>query len=241
MEEYDYVFFNIFDDVYIQDVFVTYNEHIYDNAVLKPFDFSQKTALFVGDSITKGYVNGSDIDEENAWPTLFASHFNLASFENRAVGGATIATVEGQGKILYQIAGANQFDYLFIAGGVNDCNKNVSVETFKSAVNELINSVLNYMDANQNMKTIWITPIDNALGYDSKDEFPNLQKYRNIITEEVTRRNNGRMSIIQGNKLPFPKVGDSYEYITTMYGDLLHPSAIGYKNCYLPGLINALI
>lgn len=241
VEEYDYVFFNIFDDTYIQDVFVTYNEHIYNDVVLKPFDFSQKTALFVGDSITKGYVNASDIDTENAWPTLFASHFNLASFENRAVGGATIATVDGHGKIGHQVAGANQFDYLFIAGGTNDCTLNVSIETFKSSVNELLDSVLNYMEANQNMKTIWITPIDNALGYDNKDEFPNLQKYRNVITEEVTRRNNGRMSIIQGNKMPFPKVGDSYEYITTMYGDLLHPSATGYKNCYLHGLINALI
>lgn len=240
IDEYDYIVFNAFDNTYISDVFVSYNNHVFDSVVLKPFSFNGKTALFVGDSITAGYVNGTTIDTVNAWPTLFSNHVGLTP-TNRAVGGATIATVDGYSKILYQIAGANQFDFLFIAGGVNDCNLNVDYNTFRSAVDELINSILNYCEANPNLKVIWVTPIDSCLGYDSKDAFLKIQIYRNIITEEVLKNNNGRMSVVQGNKFPFPKVSDSFGYINAMFGDLLHPSALGYKSCYTVGMINALL
>jgi len=222
----------IFNIINYPSIAKLYSDEIIDlfsiNLVNKPFVFSGKSAVFCGDSITRGYINGSSTTN-NGFPKLFSDAVGM-TFTNAGVGGATLSVVSGLPSIQTQIENASKTcDYLFIAGGVNDWQLGVDLDDFEDAVE----TICTYVNANYPSTTqvIWITPINQG-GYETThtvNAVADLQDYRNIITRIVEIKTTGNMSVLQGNLFGFPSINGNSDLKTSMFGDLLHPTEHGYK------------
>ena len=211
----------------------------YSSKVYKPFNFNAK-ALFVGDSITYGFTSGTTTTTNN-WPKLLNDRVRFTSYTNDALGGACITPNVNSIKSIYQQvqdATDKNVKFLFIAGGVNDWQLNVELDTFRTAMTNLCN----YINTNYptDCNVIFITPINEA-GWPNKGKY-NLNEYRKIITEIANSLDtNARFSIIQGNEFEFPNENGNANYIASVFGDKLHPSELGYKAVYVPGVLSKII
>ena len=208
------------------------SEILFKSVVRKPFAFNGKTAVFTGDSITYGFITPeTTVYGTGDYPTLFSNAVGM-SHTNIAVGGSTIkenAQGATEPSITQQVKNASKnVDYLFIAGGTNDWQLDMYYDTFKQAVDNLCD----YINANYapSVQVIWITPINNG-GRPYGSPMNDLQIYRNIMTTEILGHDTyNRFSIIQGNEAPFPSEYDNNpDGVAIMFGDKLHPSAIGYQ------------
>lgn len=214
-----------------------HNKH-YDapirHSVSKPFNFNNKQAVYCGDSITKGYTSGQTITTES-YPKLFSTAVNL-NYVNEAQGGAAIANVTGYPCILTQvsnIASINNYDYIFIAGGVNDWNLGVSLSDFRDAVKD----ICDYLTANYSGHVFFIAPINQAGFHKINDRVADLNEYREIIKEVALSYD---YDFINGGLFDFPTIDSSLTYISEMFGDKLHPSEKGYR-LYTKGLKTVLL
>lgn len=216
----------------------------YHSLVRKPLVFAGKTAVFVGDSITYGVTKAvpdyTDVHGIGDFPTLFSNIVGLNA-TNSGISGALFTSGYNEvTTIKEQIENTNKnVDFLFIAGGINDWQMGVPIETFEST----IKTCCDYINANfaSNVKVIWITPINEAGWHSSSERHGTVQDYRNSITRVVTENDTySRFSIVQGNEFNFPSEDDDNNFIATAFGDKLHPSAIGYKDIYVPCLLNKL-
>lgn len=202
-----------------------HNETRYENIVRKPFSFNGKSAVFCGDSITKGFVTQSFITP-NGFPKLFSDKVGM-TFTNLGIGGSCFYGGDVQ-TIVSQVEDASKsVDFLFIAGGVNDWQLDHDYATFGTTIENLCT----YINSNypQSTQVIWITPINvgrTSYFKPTKD----LQKFRNIITEKVIENDTyNRFTILQGDKFPFPDERGNIELRTALFGDMIHPSEAGYQ------------
>jgi lysophospholipase L1-like esterase len=193
--------------------------------VNKPYTFHGKTALFFGDSITKGHTDGNTVTP-NSFPKLFAERVGM-SFTNLAVSGTTLS--EGIANAIKSTS--LNSDFVFIAGGVNDWQLGVALSTFRANLIDLCS----YLKTSYAGEVIFITPINEA-GWISSKIVADLQEYRNIITEVAIQ--NG-FSVVQGSLFNFPTKDGNADYIASIFGDKLHPSELGYQ-LYAKGLATAL-
>lgn len=209
----------------------------YFHSVRKPFDFNGKTAVFIGDSITRG-ATGASTMIDSIYPSLFCQKVGM-TYTNVAVSGAGFTKSDTTYKIITQLQNAvKDTDYVFIAGGVNDYLDGADMATFKTAVQTAIDYVL----ANFTGEIIFITPINTARESINHYGFKmNLADYCDAITELIMQNNiDMRISIVQGWLFGFPTEESSTDMITAMFGDTLHPTELGYKSLYVSGLLNAL-
>lgn len=219
---------------------------LYKSFVRKPMLFTSKRALFTGDSITYGFTSGlTNTHGIGDYPKLLSEKLNM-DYVNAGVAGTTITQTQ-YGTIKTQIENgvSGNYDYLFIAGGINDWQLGISLQDFRAAVKDYCT----YINENYPISTqvIWITPINHA-GYKiDRNVIPQRQnettvnQYRNIISEEVLANDKfNRFSLIQGTDLNFPTSKADPYFIRTAFGDKLHPSEYGYKNIYVPELISIL-
>lgn len=237
---------NYYDEVEVKTYLVSNN--IIDSPVLikrnsyfhntnKPFAFNGKTAVFIGDSITRGATSSSTVID-SIYPTLFCNKVGM-TFTNVAVSGAGFTKSDSAYKILTQLQNAPKTtDYVFIAAGVNDYLDSADLDTFKTAVETAIQYTLENFEG----EIIFITPINTAkVSTDHYGFKTELCDYSNAITEVLMENNiNMRISIVQGWRFGFPTENSDADYISAMFGDELHPSELGYKALYLSGLLNAL-
>lgn len=216
---------------------------IYRSLVRKPFNFNGKTCVFTGDSITYGFTSGSsNVHNTGDYPTLFCNKVG-ATKTNLALGGALFCSGYNEVKTIpQQVSEANkECDFLFIAGGINDWQNGKTLSDLKTVLDNLCT----YINENFSHSTqvIWITPINHA-GWETTHNISptaTVQEFRNLITRTVLKNDiYSRFSIVQGNEFNFPDKNDDKTYIATMFGDLLHPTELGYKTLYLAGLLNAL-
>ena len=216
----------------------------YHTLVRRPFNFSGKVGTFAGDSITYGFTSGNtSVHGTGDFPTLFCAKVGMTN-NNISVGGALFCSGYNEVKTIPEqiedVVG-NTFDYLFIAGGINDWQLGVDLDTFKTTIENLCT----YINTNfpNNLPVIWITPINQA-GYENTHPIAPIAQvddYRKIITRTVFENDTyARFSVIQGTDFNFPAFGDDADYISAMFGDLLHPSALAYKTLYVSGLLTAL-
>ena len=196
-----------------------------NHSVNKPYSFTNKKALFVGDSITRGFTDSATITENN-YPKLFSDKTGLISL-NAAVGGATLSEVTGYPHIMTQLTGQSnlaQYDYIFIAGGVNDWQLAVSPADFKAAIQQTIEYIRTNAPA---AEIIVIAPINEAGVATINTPVADLEIYR-IILRDVAIYND--CSFINGAYFNFPtKISETF-YRTSMLPDRLHPSERGYRN-----------
>lgn len=236
------------------DIFTTYHMKAYrragktflfGNYIKRPFDFSGKTVAYIGDSITFGTTVYPAV-AENPWPKLFSeavhNQAEQANDINYAEPGACYydPTNPNKNSMLEQLQSiSNSPGIIFVAGGTNDWLMATSFAHFKSAVDE----VIAYIKTNfPGAKVIFITPINHAdyVGSHYNDHFATIQKYRDIITQEVITNDNGNFSIIQGNSFNFPDSNADPNYIAAVFADNLHPSELGYRTVYLTNLLQRL-
>ena len=213
---------------------------VYTSYVRKPVTFERTKVAFFGDSIMKGYINGYDITTDNI-PNLLDSIYSFVTCDNLAVSASTFVADDRNVKtILEQVKECplDEYDVVIIAGGINDWALGNSVETFIDA----ITSCVDYINKTSNRcKVIFITPIDCAALVYGAHPIVSLQIYRNIITAVVLKNDvSSRFSIIQGNEFGFPCFDSTNEYKNLMFGDMLHPSELGFRTLYLSGIIKAV-
>lgn len=210
------------------DNIVNKNISIPPQLIRKPFTFSGKTAEFCGDSITQGFTSGNTTTA-NGYPKLFSDLVGL-TYTNSGIGGALFTNGYNAVKtIVKQVEDASKtVDYLFIAGCTNDWQLDVPYDTFKTVIDNLCS----YINANfpATTKVIWITPI-NAGGRPYGNPIRSLNMYRKIITERALINDTySRFSVIHGANFGFPdEYSTNTDLKTALYGDLLHPTELGYK------------
>lgn len=212
------------------------------HCVYKPFNFSGKTAVFFGDSITKGVINadGTQVTAHN-YPAEFSARVGLTP-TNKAVNGSRFYNEAGSSvaAILTQLQGVtlSDYDFVFIAGGINDVNS-TSVENMLEGLAE----VIAYVKANFNGPVIWITPIASAKDFRTVYNEPkNVNEYVAAMTEQIKSSDSDyRFSVVQGWEFGFPTIDSDAAYKNAMFGDgMIHPSELGYNALYVPGLLSAL-
>ena len=215
----------------------------YKHIVRKPLTFTGKTCEFAGDSITYGFTSGSTtVHNTGDYPTLFCNKVGATKI-NRAVGGALFCSGYNTVKTIpEQISEANkECDFLFIAGGINDWQSGQTLSDLETVLDNLCTYINETFS--QSTQVIWITPINQA-GWETTHTISptaTVQEFRNLITRTVLKNDiYSRFSIVQGNEFNFPDKNDDSSYIAAMFGDLLHPSELGYRTLYLTGLLNAL-
>lgn len=228
-------------DIDKDEIVNTVSESLLFNLVRKPFDFTGKNAVFCGDSITRGYTSGSTITE-NGYPKLFSDAVGM-TFENKGVGGATMGVVTGYSSILTQVQAVNTgtANFVFIAGGINDWQTGQTLSDFATAVNNICDYI--NTDYPNDLPVIWITPINQG-GWEITHQInptAELKEFRRVLTESVLKKDiYGRFSVVQGEWFNFPTKNGDFTFITAMFGDRLHPTELGYKVLYAPGLMTAL-
>lgn len=193
------------------------------HTVNKPYIFSGKTAVFCGDSITRGFTSGSTTTE-NGYPKVFSDSVGM-TFTNKGVGGASIARVSGFGCIQDQVTSISNpetVDYIFIAGGVNDWQLGVSLSDFRTAVTDMCA----WLSSNYNHEVIFILPINEAGWTPVRTPVAELEEYRKILEEIALKY---EYSIVNGELFNFPTKDAPTTFINDMFGDRLHPSEKGYR------------
>jgi lysophospholipase L1-like esterase len=193
-----------------------HKEYIKGNIIYKPFSFNGKTATFVGDSVTAGFTTGSTTTTEN-YVKLFCQKVGLTP-TNRAIGGA--AFTEGYNEVLtlqeqLEQAAVNS-DFLFVAGGSNDWQLNVTDTDFRQAVTD----ICDYIQEHYNGTVIFITPI-NCIRTNN-NPLP-LDYYISTLIEIVSGYG---YNIVCGSYFPFPSKSGVADAV---FGDNIHPSELGYK------------
>lgn len=202
----------------------------------KPFSFNGKKALFCGDSITKGFTDGGHVSYDKNYVKLFCQSVGMTD-TNVAVGGAGYtytrggADTDAGGAIIGQLESRNlsDYDYIFIAAGSNDHGVGKTIEEFTEAVRECYNYI---KSQNYDGEVIIITPI-NKTRIDATSILT-LDYYRDAITKIACEFG---FNVIDGSKMPFPKVSGYYEHI--VFGDNVHPNEHGYSLYanYLKGIL----
>lgn len=199
----------------------------------KPLNITKDTTfLFVGDSITaKNSVQRGDPWVDYVMRDLGISASN---YTNAAIPGADYG-FDGA-YIIDEITNAltekNDYDFIYIAAGVNDYRGNVTLENFRSA----LDTVSTYLNTNYEGRVIIQTPIqspENAV--DNSSRIGNLIDYATVLFTWALE--NG-YDVINGFDLGFAY--EPQEYITEIYAsDLLHPNDLGMA-IYAKGVENAL-
>ena len=186
-------------------------------------EFKGKRAVFYGDSITQGYTSGTTTTTEN-YVKIFSTDVGFSYYNNQGVAGSLFTSgYNSTTTITSKIKTAdlnwlNGFDYLFIAGGVNDCQLGVSESDFKNAITDLFT----YIKNNFKGKVIVILPIDFSKTFTS--QILELEIYRKWINLYAKLND---FIVINGGHFGFPSVNG--ELSSLLFGDGLHPTELGYQ------------
>lgn len=198
-------------------------ENVYGHCINKPYSFSGKSSLWIGDSIIKGYTSGETTTTETL-PKLFSNKVGM-TYVNNAVPGALLTPgYNAVATILQQLQGSTLtgVDVIFIGAGTNDYGLGASLTSFRTALSDLCT----YLKANFIGEVIFITPINRVRASDNY--VASLNTYRNLITEYAMIND---YSVIAGNLFNFPSEDGSYAM--SAFGDgtgvELHPTELGYR------------
>lgn len=247
------VYINLFKNVslqweiewYTKQEMIDFDTRIFPNIVRKPFNWSTRKVLVVGDSIAKGFTDGTTITSYT-WAYWLNQKLGFASLTNAAVGGAAFTQHEGNTIIKTQLEAhyTDDVNLIFVGGGVNDWSRGASYSDVYNAVTELINYVANNYPANTEI--IFITPIESA-GYrlfdkTRKNGLDSLDDIRQAITDAaIANDTNNLISVIDGKTFGFPNIESKASFISIAFGDRLHPSELGYRNIYAPALLERIV
>jgi lysophospholipase L1-like esterase len=224
---------------------IDFDTRTFPNVVRKPFNWSTRKVLVVGDSIAKGFVNGSTVTAYT-WAYWLNQKLGFASLTNGAVGGAAFTQHDGNTIIKAQLEAhyTDDVNLIFVGAGVNDWMRGASYSDVYNAVTELIDYVANNYPANTEI--IFVTPIEPA-GYHLYDKTrrtgtDSLDDIRQAITDAaIANDTDNLISVIDGKTFGFPNIEGKSAFISLAFGDRLHPSELGYRNIYAPALLERIV
>ena len=233
--EASYLRFNFFKDDELDDSImgctlynrsaITHETASFAHVAHKPYSFSGKYAVYCGSSITKGFTDGNpDHITENGFPKLFSDAVGM-TFENKGVGGASIARVSGYACIQDQINSISDWDsidFLFLEAGINDWQLGVTIADYKAALKSIFDTLV----SNFTGEVIVLSPINNAGWNPVGTPVADLEVY-GTATKEVALQYD--YCVLNGALFDFPTKESSAENISALFGDKLHPTELGYK------------
>ena len=211
----------------------------YDDYIPNKFVFNGKSALFVGDSICRGWT-GSE-DSPTPWPQTFSARVGLTCY-NEAISGTVISSGDvGYTSIIHQLENTTHkdVDYVFIAGGYNDFYHNTPLDTVRSGLADMIDYIRTNFSSNPVI--IVVTPIWAGTNL-TRDN--SLDAYRCALTEEAIEHDTGgNIAVVQGIKYDMHCDNSTQEYINKYYCtlDYLHPTNLAYRTVMVNGIIKALL
>ena len=211
----------------------------YGHSLKKPFDFSGKSMVAFGDSITAG-VSSPDLVVVDSYAKRFATMHGM-TYTGRAVSGTFILDEETASNSIYKrIAGwTGTADFAIIAGGVNDYYYGKTLGTFADTSDVLsfygsLRKICEYLTENHpNMTVIFITPVNCTR--EATDATNSLNDYRNAIFEIATAYG---FNVVDGSQLGFPAEEGGFQ--ETMLEDGVHPTAAGH-DFYAQNLCGVLL
>lgn len=185
----------------------------------KPFNYSGKKTLIVGDSIALGYWSAQT--HANYFATYFKSKANLGTLTNIAQGGATYAVIEDTDNVLEELQSVTLSDYdvIIILCGTNDFTNGVSESNFNSALTNISSYINSNKDADA--QVIIITPVGRTRP--ANNFVLSLNKYREMITFWALTN---QYTLIDGSKAGIPDIDSTYSQ--TVLADGIHPNDLGH-------------
>jgi len=202
---------------------VDYLSFPFNSVVVKPLEFSGKKALFVGDSITYGTTTDYAMAEK-PYPQIFCESVGM-THDNLAVPGSLFSSGYNEVETIESVllnTDLTQYDFIFIAGGVNDWQLGVPLNEFRNNLRRICQSLSSRKDAN---KIIFITPINVNVAWTSGNSIEDLYKYSLIISEEAMIEG---INVVVGKYFNFPSGAGSLA--TSLFADGLH---LTQKGLYL--------
>lgn len=218
----------------------TYNK--YKTVINKKIDFHGQTAIFFGDSITEGItsIEGKITVTQNNYVKAFSDSVNFSQYTNKGLRGQAYS-IGTKFETYIRETNLNPYNYLFIAGGINDWANGVPLHTFKDCVN----SCFDYIKTISHLTDVFvISPINYAsTAYSGGDSHvADVHGYRQALFESAI--SHGFNFINTDNFSLDSSIGKS-EFLGEpiwykQFSDGLHPTEIGY---YIFGkeLANTLI
>lgn len=212
----------------------------YQHNLHKPFSFNGKRAVFFGDSVTYGVnsdAQGVHTDRTNCWRRFFCDIAGLTG-ANQAISGSCICDPENaetsiMNKILDNVDSSSNYDYIFIAGGVNDyatgsplgnLNSASTYTTFYGSLKVICDHLTTVL-AGKNTQVIFLTPIN----YSRIRAIPNvaeLNDYRTAIFEIATMYG---FNVLDTSVIGFPVEYTDTPYKQAVIYDGVHPTIAGHK------------
>ena len=207
----------------------------YGDSLLKPFDFSGKSLVAFGDSITAGVANegsGNISAYEDAYIRRFSTYVG-AILTNNAVSGSTITFVDNESitSIYTKVTSySNEADYIIISGGTNDYNQGRTLGEYgdntKYTFYGSLKLICEYLKTNYpNTKVIFITPINVTKDFNGHDR-KLLNDYRNAIYEVATSY---EYSVVNGIDLIPATLQSGWDNEMINKNDGCHPTIKGHR------------
>jgi lysophospholipase L1-like esterase len=184
-------------------------------------DFSNKTIVAYGDSITAGAY------ATTPYIKALATRFS-ATLTNRAVSSTTVSgTATNSTNVLIANNDDSGKDFIVIAGGTNDWTLGNALGSYGDTTNETfygaLDVICNHLKTNApNVKVIFITPINRFLN--GVRPVATLNAYRQAITETALKYG---FAVVDGRQLGMPNTSDTWA--KEMLPDGLHPSDLGHS------------
>lgn len=214
----------------------------YKTVINNKIDFNEKTAVFFGDSITEGItaIDGQLTVTQNNYVKYFADAVNFSQYANKGLRGQAYA-IGTKFEDYIKETNLNPYNYLFIAGGINDWANGVPLITFRNSVN----SCFDYIKTISHLTGVFvISPINYAsTAYSGGDSsIADVHEYRQALFESAI--SHGFNFINTDNFSLDSSIGKS-EFLGEpvwykQFSDGLHPTEIGYY-IYGKELANAII
>ena len=211
----------------VEENFKLINRYTLSDLILtKPITGANKKALFIGDSITVG-VGASDSTKR--YSSIFSSLMGFIETNKSTSGGVLdpiIANNTGRGNLSLTIENTvlSDYDYVFIAGGINDVYYGMTYERMLKVIDDICNSITtNY----PNTPVYFITPLNSPsttdmLGKDGS-VVTTVEWIRRAITEIASIYG---LNVIQGGDIPFPAYKGTLS--SKVFADNLHPNDTGH-------------
>ena len=205
--------------------------HLWDS-IKKPIDFSGKTLVAFGDSITKGVSSPELAIITDCYIKLFCDYAG-SILNNQAVSGSCLADADGVNSSIYdKVTGfTGQADIIWIAGGTNDWNTGKTVGTFvdtdPTTTYGALKGICDYIQTKYpNAVVIFVTPIPYTKPASS---YPNhiaeLNEYRTAIYDVATYYG---FSVVDGLDLGMPREREGWNNTMCADSDGCHPTALGH-------------
>lgn len=184
----------------------------------KPFEYSGKNALILGDSIAMGYWAG--VTHTEYFGKFFKEKANLASVTNVAVGGAQYYGTDPK-DLTAQLSGVtlSNYDVIIILCGTNDYAQGTSEANFTAALGTIGTYIDTYKDPDA--QVVILTP-NGRTAAPHTFALP-LDKYREMITTWALTHG---YAVLDGRKLGIPDKTGSYT--STVLHDGIHPNELGH-------------